>query len=100
MDINIVAAILLPLMFGSLPVVLTYLGGRRKNRADAAATLTTAASTLIEDLRAEIERLQKKLARLSARMEKLEAENKMLRAQNDSLMVIITDRLNQLEAQI
>jgi len=97
---NIIPSVILPLVVGSLPAVLTYLLGRRQARntettikANAAATLTRAAAELVEDLRAEIERLQGKVLALDERVEKLERENKTLKEQNEKLAEMVSEKL-------
>jgi len=97
---NIITSIILPLVVGGLPALLTYLLGRRQARsaettikANAAATLTKAAAELVEDMRAEIGRLRKQIRELTDRVEKLERENKTLSQQNEKLAEMVSEKL-------
>lgn len=97
---NIIISIVLPLLVGSLPAVLTYILGRRRAkgeettiRANAAATLTKAAAELVDELRTEIKRLQTRVRELAERVEKLEQENKELKRQNEKLVEMVSEKL-------
>lgn len=111
------ADIIVPLIVGCLPALVTYLLTRRKAqiepeklRADAAAALTTAASEFIDDLRQEITVLRERVEVLEAqnreqmqqivalrealrlaeeRIAELEKENRELRAENQTLRIQI-----------
>lgn len=96
-------SVVVPLLVGSLPAVLTYLLGRRRAaaegsslRVNAAASLTNAATALIDDLRQEIDRLseqngekQRALDILTARVRRLEDRVRQLETENEELRCLL-----------
>lgn len=82
------------LVSGVVAIIVTGLGiwfGRRKNRADIAATYVDAAAKLVEPLTTRIDEQDEHIASLEAEVAEVRDENRKLRRHNQILFAEVIE---------